>query len=345
MTPERSVLFVGGTGTISASCVDTAVSAGMQVNVLNRGLTSAVRPVPDGVTFIEADVSDAAATRAALAGKHFDSIVNFTVFTAKQAQAAIELLAASTDQYIHISTAAMYRKPVVSWPIVESTPRYNPFCAYAREKIEAEDVFTDAYVNDDFPVTIVRPSHTYDDAQPPLPGGWTIVDRIVRGKQVIVPGDGTSLWTVTHALDFAVGLIGLMKNPASVGETFHITSDFVYTWDQIYHLIADALGVDLRLAHVPSELIALSAPTWLWTELILGDLSHSAVFDNTKIKRFVPEFAPRITFPSGVLRFISWRDRHPEHVQSDPEIDAIYDRLARAYEQSRSIFAASLPPV
>ena len=338
---SRSVLYVGGTGTISASCVAASVDAGMRVTVLNRGLSSQVRPVPEGVNHLEADAGDASAMREALRGKHFDAVVNVTVFNSGQADDAVKTFADVTDQYVHISTAAMYRKPVTSWPIVESTPTHNPFCLYAREKIGAERVFTDAHAASGFPVTIVRPSHTYDDARPPLPGDWAVVERIARGEPVVVPGDGTSVWTVTHAEDFAVGLVGLLGNPASVGETFHITSDFFYTWDQIYRTIGERLGKDVELVHVPSELIALAAPDWMWSELLTGDLSHSAIFDNTKIRRFVPAFAPRITFVEGTRRFLEWRDQHPDLINADSEVDKITERVVRAHRQARDLFAAA----
>ena len=335
---DRTVLYVGGTGTISASCVQATVDAGAAVSVLNRGMNSSVRPLPPGVVHIAGDAHDPVAVRDALQGRHFDAIVNVTVFTPEQARAAVDAYRDVTGHYVHISTAAMYRKPITSWPILESTPRHNPFCAYAREKIAAEDVFAAAYEDSAFPVTTVRPSHTYDDARPPLPGDWAVVDRIARGEPIVVPGDGTSLWTITHAEDFAVGLVGLLGNSATIGETFHITSDFYYTWDQIYRTIADGLGVTAELVHIPSDLIALAAPEWLWSELLVGDLSHSAVFDNSKIRGFVPGFAPRVTLQAGVDRFLRWRADHPELAKGEEEVGGIYDRLVSAYRQARDIF-------
>ena len=339
MSIQPKILYVGGTGTISASCVAASSAAGYDVSVLNRGRSSAVRPLPPDVEHIACDAGDPDAVRDALAGRRFDTVVNVTVFTAEQARSAVETYRGVTDHYVHISTAAMYRKPVTSWPIVESTPRHNPFCAYARDKIAAEDVFTEANRTSGFPVTVVRPSHTYDDARPPLPGDWTAVDRIERGEPIVVPGDGTSLWTITHAEDFAVGLVGLLAEPAAIGETFHITSDFVYTWDQIYRTIAAGLGAAVEIVHVPSDLIALAEPKWMWSELLTGDLSHSAVFDNSKIKRFVPQFRAKTTLAAGVARFLNWRAEHRDLALGDPDVDAIYDRLVGAHARAREIFA------
>jgi nucleoside-diphosphate-sugar epimerase len=229
---------------------------------------------------------------------------------------------------------------VLQWPIVESNLRHNPFVGYSRDKIAAEDELLRACVTRGFPVTIVRPSHTYDEASPPLPGDWTAIDRIARGADVIVPGDGTSLWTLTHADDFAQGLVGLVGNSRAIGEVFHITSDDIYTWDQVYTTVGAALGTEPRLVHIPAQDIAAGAPDWLWSELILGDLSHSAVFDNSKIRRYVPDFAPRLTFHAAALDIIGWRAEHPGDCQPDPGVDAIMDRLASGHRSARDIFTS-----
>jgi nucleoside-diphosphate-sugar epimerase len=336
-----SVLFVGGTGTISASSVRRAVADGMTVTVLNRGSSGSALPAE--VTRLTADIHDPASVEAALGGRTFDAVVNFLCFTAEDAQTAIDLFLDRTKQYVHISTASLYGKPVLQVPITESTPVHNRFVAYSRAKIEAEKVFQRAHEELGFPVTIVRPSHTYDDANPPLPGGWNVVDRIARGAAIPVHGDGTSLWTLTHADDFAVGLIGLFANPRAIGEVFHITSDDVYTWDQIYTIVADALGTTPNLVHVPSEMFTLAAPDWGWSELFLGDLGHSAIFDNSKIRRFVPGFAPRLTFHRSVLRMLAWHEAHPEATAPDAETEEILDRMVEGYERSRDVFAALAP--
>lgn len=335
-----SVLYIGGTGTISASCVQRSVAAGMSVYVLNRGRNVKHRALPDSVTWLQADVGDADSMRKALGDLEFGAVANFLSYNASDAAQAVELFRGRTDQYLHISTASLYRKPILQWPIVESNLRQNPFVSYSRDKIAAEDELMRACAQNGFPVTIVRPSHTYDEASPPLPGDWTAIDRLARGAEVIVPGDGTSLWTLTHAADFAEGLVGLVGNPRAVGEVFHITSDDVYTWDQIYSIVAGALGVEPRIVHIPSELILTGAPDWFWSELIIGDLSHSAVFDNSKVRRYVPDFAPRRTFHAAAANMVRWRTEHAEDCQPAAAVDAIMDRLVGGYHSAREMFTA-----
>ncbi|MFG1706284.1 NAD-dependent epimerase/dehydratase family protein [Nonomuraea sp. M3C6] len=337
------VLYIGGTGTISSSCVAESVRQDMDVHVLNRGRTAGVRPLPDGVTTITGDVQDPESMRQALDGASYDCVVNFLSYDAKDASAAVDLLAGRTGQYIHISTASMYHKPVRRVPFVESTTRHNPYLTYAQEKIAAEDVLRRAYEERDFPVTIVRPSHTYDDARPPLPGDWTAWDRIVRGDELVVPGDGTSLWTLTHAEDFAVGLAGLIGNWQAIGEDFHITSDEALTWNEIYDIIGRTAGTRARLLHLPSEFLPVVAPDWFWSNLIIGDLSHSAVFDNTKIKRFVPSFRPAITWPAGARRLLEWRAGHAEHARPNPETDALLGRLVEGHQAAVAAVAKLAP--
>ncbi|WP_150308656.1 NAD-dependent epimerase/dehydratase family protein [Planctomonas psychrotolerans] len=337
------VLYIGGTGTISASCVRLSVDAGMQVYVLNRGNNAAGRDLPESVTWLTGDVTDDDSLLGALGEETFDCVVNFLSYDADDAARMVRLFRDRTAHYVHISTASLYGKPVQQWPIVESTQLHNRFTAYSRKKLEAERVLFAAFAEEGFPVTIVRPSHTYDDANPPLPGGWTVVDRIARGEEVVVHGDGTSLWTLTHAEDLAQGLVGLLGNSRTFGEAFHITSDDVYTWDQIYTLFADALGVEPRLVHVPSEMLSVAAPDWFWSELIVGDLAHSAVFDNSKIRRFVPGFAPKLTFSRAVLRMLQWRETHPDQTAADPSTDAVFDRLVTGYHGARDAFAAVAP--
>jgi nucleoside-diphosphate-sugar epimerase len=337
------VLYVGGTGTISHSCVSASVERGQDVYVLNRGRTAPKRPLPPDVTVLTADVRDPASVRGALGDRRFDAVVDFLTFDTAQARQAIETYAGRTAQYVFISSASVYHKPVRRVPLVESTPRRNPFTAYSRDKIDAEDVVLGAWRDDGFPVTVVRPSHTYDDLHPPLPGEWTVVDRICRGEEVVVPGDGTSLWTLTHAADFAQGLVGLLGHPLTIGETFHITSDEAYTWDQIYEVVAAAAGTTARLVHVPSDLFALAAPDWFWSELILGDLRYTALFDNTKIRRFVPSFAPRVTLPEVAPRWLRWRAENPDATRPDPAVDAVLDRLVGGYHEARKLFAGLAP--
>jgi nucleoside-diphosphate-sugar epimerase len=334
-----SVLYIGGTGTISASCVRRSVAAGMSVYVLNRGRNVKHRALPDSVTWLQADISDADSVRKALGDLEFGAVANFLSYNAADAAQAVEVFGGRTDQYVHISTASLYRKPILHWPIVESNLRHNRFVSYSRDKIAAEDELMRACVQSGFPVTIVRPSHTYDEASPPLPGDWTAIDRLARGAEVVVPGDGTSLWTLTHAADFAEGLVGLVGNPRAVGEVFHITSDDVYTWDQIYTIVAGALGVEPRIVHIPSEHILAGAPDWFWSELIIGDLSHSAVFDNSKVRGYVPDFAPRRTFHAAAADMVRWRAEHAEDTQPAAAVDAVMDRLVGGYHCAREVFA------
>jgi nucleoside-diphosphate-sugar epimerase len=337
------VLFVGGTGIISASCVRRSVAAGMDVFVLNRGVNARQRAFPDSVNWLKADLSVPGSVAAAISDLRFDAVVNFQTFNADDATAAIKLFRGRTGHYIHISTASVYSKPILQVPIVESILRKNPFVKYSRDKIDAEDRLMEALLDDGFPVTIVRPSHTYDETNPPLPGDWTIFERMERGSEIVVPGDGTSLWTLTHAADLAQGLVGLIANPRAVGEAFHITSDDVYTWDQIYTIIGDALGVEVHLVHVPSDLISVGAPDWFWSELIQGDLSHSAVFDNSKIRRYVPGYAPQLTFHRVVHEMVAWRKAHPTVTAADPTVNAIIDRLVVGYYSARGAFESLVP--
>jgi nucleoside-diphosphate-sugar epimerase len=248
-----------------------------------------------------------------------------------------------TRQYIQISSASAYRKPVLQWPIVESSLLSNPYCQYARDKIAAEVAIMDAHRSQGFPATVVRPSHTYDEAQPPIPGDWTTIDRIARGDEIVVPGDGTSLWTLTHAEDFAVGLVGLVGNPRAVGEAFHITSDDVFTWDQIYNIVAGALGVDAKLVHIPAEHILTAAPDWFWSELLIGDLAHSAVFDNSKIRRYVPAFAPTRTFHLAAHDIARWRAEHASEAAPAEDIDEVQSRLVSGHHQAAEIFSRLAP--
>jgi len=322
--PARSVLFVGGTGKISSACVVRALGAGWDVYVLNRA-TTVGRPLPDGVTSFTADVRDAESVRAALGGHEFDAVANFVVMTEEQAGADIDLFAGRTAQYVFISSASAYQKPVARIPIVESTPLRNPYWQYSRDKIACELAFSEAYRTSGFPVTIVRPSHTYDKTMLPFDGGWTVVDRMRRAKPVVVHGDGTSLWTLTHHDDFARAFVPLLGNPHAVGDTFHITSDEVLTWNQIHEIVARAAGVEARLVHVASESIASVLPAW--GPGLIGDKSHSLVFDNSKIRRLAPGWEATIPFASGAREVLEWFDADPARRLVDHAVDEAMDAL------------------
>ncbi len=241
----------------------------------------------------------------------------------------IELFTGRTGQYVYISSASAYQKPVAHLPITESTPLRNDFWQYSRDKIASEDALVAAYRADGFPATIVRPSHTYDHTLIPIEGGWTMLDRMRRGLPVLVHGDGTSLWTLTHSRDFAVGFVGLMGNPVAVGDIFQITSDFVYPWDAIYRMLGAALGVDPQLVHVASETIARAIPEW--GPGLLGDKSHSVVFDTTKLRSVVPDFNPTTTFAQGAREIVEWFDADAGRRAVDEKLNArIDDLVARA---------------
>jgi len=333
------VLFVGGTGAISGSCVAEAVAQGMSVSVLNRGRSTAVRPLPAAVETIVADVTDADSMATALVGRHFDAVVNFLCYDAAGAAANVALFAGLTAHYVHISSASVYHRPLPKGPVPESTFAHNPEYAYMRDKVEAEKVFLAAFAEQGFPVTIVRPAHTYDEAIAPLAGGWAVIDRIERGEPVVVHGDGTSLWTYTHAADLAVGLVGLLGRPSAFGEAFHITSNDTLSWNQIYLAIGHAMGVAPKLLHVPTELIQLAEPDWFWSGLLDGDLSHSELYDNSKILNYVPGFRPTRVFEREIYRILAWRTAHPELAVADPAEEAVYSRLAAKYQQARAVFA------
>jgi nucleoside-diphosphate-sugar epimerase len=319
------VLFIGGTGVISAASSQLAVELGIDLHVLNRG-RSAHRPLPDGARLCTADVRDPAAMRAAVGDRDFDAVVNFVAFTPEQVQADLDLFRGRTGQYVFISSASAYQTPPARLPIVESTPLRNPIWPYSQAKIASEELLTRAYREEAFPITIVRPSHTYDRTSVPYDTGWTMIERMRRGKPVVVHGDGTSLWTLTHTDDFAKGFVGLLGSAQAIGESFHITSDEVLTWNQIHELLAAAAGAEARIVHVTSEAILAADETW--GRSLLGDKAHSMVFDNSKLRRVVPGYVATIPFSHGAREIVAWHDADPARRRVDPGIDALLDRLA-----------------
>lgn len=319
------VLFIGGTGIISSAASSLATERGMDVTLLNRG-RSRRRPA-EGVEVLTADIADAEAVDAALAGREFDVVVDMIAFTPEHVQRDIDRFDGRIGQYVFISSASAYQKPVARLPITESTPLRNPHWQYSRDKIACEDLLSAAYRDRAFPVTVLRPSHTYDRWTIPAFGGWTAIDRIRRGKEIVVHGDGTSLWTLTHADDFAVGFVGLLGDPLSYGDTFQITSDFVYTWNDIYAILGRAAGAEPEIRYAPSSAIEHALPERAGQ--LTGDMAHSVVFDNTKIRRVVPDFHPRIALHHAAREIIEWHDAHPELQHVDRELDAAFDRLLR----------------
>ena len=318
----KSVLFIGGTGVISSASVALAAERGWDVTVLNRG-RSGDRPLPDGVESLSADVRDADAVGRAIGGRSFDVVADFLSFTPDQLH--LDQLRGNTGQYVFISSASAYQTPPTRLPVTESTPLRNPFWEYSRNKIACEDTLIGEYRDNGYPVTIVRPSHTYDRTLLPTLAGWTDIDRMRRGVPVVVHGDGSSLWTITHTTDFAVGFVGLLGNRAAIGEAFHITGDEAPTWDAIYRMLGAAAGVEPILAHVTSDAIAAAAPDL--GDGLLGDKAHSMVFDNSKLKKLVPDFAQRTLFADGASELIDWYDADASRRVVDGEKDALFDRL------------------
>ena len=318
------VLFIGGSGVISTACAWEAVERGLELHVLNRGRT-ATRPLPPDVRLLRADVRDRTAVREALAGQEYDAVVDWVAYTPEHVAADVELFTGRTGQYVFISSASAYQTPPARLPVVESTPLRNPFWQYSRDKIACEDLLTAAYRDAGFPATVVRPSHTYDRTLVPFDGGWTVLGRMRAGRPVVVHGDGTSLWTLTHSRDFARGFVPLLGHPRTLGEAFHLTSDDVLTWDQIAHALAAALGVEPRLVHVTSDAIAAADPEW--GAGLLGDKAHSMVFDNTKVKRLVPDFVATTPFEAGAREIVAWHDEDPARQRVDERLDAVMDRL------------------
>lgn len=325
MSPQR-ILFIGGTGIISSASVSHALEVGHDVTVLNRG-TTGIRPLPTGARSIVADIRDPEATRAALdaAGEDFDVVADFLSFTPGQVQSVVDLFEGRTGQYVFISSASAYQTPPSRLPVTESTPLRNPYWQYSRDKIACEELLVSAYRERDFPATIVRPSHTYDATSVPTLGGWTDIARMRAGKPVVVHGDGSSLWTITHTRDFAVGFVGLLGHPAAVGDVFHLTGDHAPTWDQIYRWIGAAAGVDPELVHVASETIAAVHPRW--GDGLLGDKAHSMIFDNSKVRALVPEFRTTVTFDQGADEILAWYDADPARQIVDAEADAAFERI------------------
>ncbi len=325
------ILFIGGTGIISSACSQLAVERGFELYLLNRGQSGA-RPAPTEARMLHGDIRDPQSVRAALGDLSFDAVVDFIAFTPQHVETDLDLFRGRTGQYIFISSASAYQTPPSSLPVTESTLLDNPVWQYSRNKIACEERLVRAYREEKFPMTIVRPSHTYDPAYLPIHGGWTVVNRMLRGQEIIVHGDGTSIWTLTHHRDFARGFVGLLGNSHAIGEAFHITSDEWLTWDEIHRLVGRAVGVEPRIVHVPSELIAAYDPEW--GDGLLGDKTHSMIFDNSKIKRFVPDFACTIPFSRGVEEIVAWHRADPARMGVDAALDALSDQIIAAYERA-----------
>jgi len=324
------VLFIGGTGVISSACAELALQQDIDLTLLNRGQTSA-RPTPVGAALMHGDIRDQASVEAALRGHSFDAVVDWIAFTPQHVQTDLDLFQGRVGQYIFISSASAYQTPPASLPVSESTLLDNPFWEYSRQKIACEELLVRAYRDAKFPMTIVRPSHTYDATKAPLFGGYTSVKRMKEGRPVLVYGDGTSLWTLTHTRDFAKGFTPLLGNARAIGEAVHITSDEWLSWDQIYQTMGAALGVEAQLVHVPSELVNAYDP--LHGEGLLGDKSHSMIFDNSKIKRLAPGFVCTTPFAWGAREIVAWHEADPSRQVIDPFVEDLIERVLVAYEK------------
>lgn len=328
-------LFIGGTGTISAAVVRLlAADANWEVYTLNRGNRNDA--LPQNAHTITADIHNEQEVARKLEGMTWDCVCDFIAFTPGHVERDYRLFAGKTRQYIFTSSASAYQKPLSNHIVTEGTPLANPYWQYSRDKIACEEYLMRKYREEGFPVTIARPSHTYDERSIPLGvhgrnGSWQVAKRMLEGKPVIIHGDGTSLWTMTHNSDFAKGYAGLMGNPHAIGEAFHITSDESLTWNQIYQTIANCLGVELKAAHVPSETLHKLGPDYDFLGSLIGDKANSVVFDNSKLKRAVPGFCATTRFDQGIAKTIENIMRHPELQRADPEFDDFCDDTIKRF--------------
>ena len=339
MEMKRKALFIGGTGTISSAITRQLAAEGeWDLTLLNRGNRNA--DLPGNVRVLKADINDEEAVGQILEGTQWDCVCDFIGFVPEQVERDWRLFRGRTKQYMYISSASAYQKPAASPYITEGTPLVNPYWEYSRNKIACEEFLMEKHRSEGFPVTIVRPSHTYDERSVPLgvhghKGSWQVLRRMLEGKPVLIHGDGTSQWTLTHNSDFAKGFIGLMGNPHALGNAFHITSDETLTWNQIYQTIADVLGVELKACHVSAEFLDEAGP-YDFRGGLVGDKSCTVLFDNAKVKRAVPGFRATVRFEQGVRRTIGHILAHPELQVPDPEFDAWCDRVVAALEEAKA---------
>ncbi len=330
------ILFIGGTGVISSACSELAVRRGMELHILNRGLSKKI-DAPKKAVIFHADIrKEPEKVSEYIERNSFDAVVDWVAFTEKDIRQDIKIFSGRTKQFVFISSATVYEKPPKNYLITEDTPLGNPFSEYARNKISCEKRLMKEYKSKKFPATIIRPSLTYGLSQIPLCiGSWnypyTLINRMKKGRPVIVPGDGTSLWTVTWNADFAKGLVGLLGNKKAIGEAFHITSDEVLCWNQIYSQAGEAAGVEPRIVHIPSDLLSAYIPRMEGS--LIGDKINSVVFDNSKIKRFVPDFRCEVTWAEGVRKSVRWHEKAPERLVIDKDADMLYDRIISSYQK------------
>lgn len=331
------VLFIGGTGNISTACSKLAVQKGIELYHLNRG--KATQDMTEETISLQADIKNKKQVIEVLKDMKFDVVVNFIAFTPEDIKQDIELFSGRTNQYIFISSASVYQKVGGHPVITESTPLYNPYWKYSQDKIACEEILNAEFRKNGFPITIVRPSLTYDTVIPVAIGSWTdytIIDRIKKGKEVIIHGDGTSLWTITHSKDFAQAFVGLLAHQQAIGHAFHITSDELLSWNQIYEAVAEAAGAELKAVHIASDFICEVADSMGWEWMrgnLLGDKAVSTIFDNSKIKQFVPNFNATIPFKSGIKKTVEWFEAEPSRMVINKENNDFIDKVLQAYKK------------
>ena len=321
------VLFIGGTGVISSACTDLAINMGIELYLLNRGNSS--RIPPKSAKLIKADIRNKETVKSLIDQHIFDVVVDWIAYNRIHVENDFELFKDKTSQYIFISSASAYQKTPANLPIKETNPLNNPFWEYSQKKIYCENFLLDVYEAHQFPVTIVRPSHTYDKTKIPLHGGYTTIDRMNKGKKIIIHDSGTSLWTLTHNRDFAKGFLGLVGNSGAIGEAYHITSDEVLTWDEICEIIGETIGMAPQIIHIPSDFIRQFDKEW--GDGLLGDKAHNMVFDNSKIKKINPEYLALIPFKEGAREIISWYMADASRKQVDWQKDQKMDEIIENY--------------
>ena len=324
------VLFIGGTCILSSASSVLALEKGYDLTLLNRSQSK--RPPAPGARLLQADIWEPNALQNAVANEKFDVVVDWIAYTPEHVQRDLDIFAGKVGQYVFISSASAYQTPPANIPFRESTPLENPVWEYSRNKITCEELLVQMYRKNKFPFTIVRPSHTYDQCSVPVEGGFTVLDRMLKGKPVMVHGDGSSIWTLTHHRDFAKGFVGLLGNSHAMGEVFHITSDEWLTWNQIHQILGRAAGVEAQIVHVPSDLIA--AYDKQIGDSLLGDKTHCAIFDNSKIKQVVPEFKATIPFTQGAAEIVAWHMADPARQVIDPAYNALCDRILENYQKA-----------
>lgn len=338
------ILFIGGTGIISMAITKLlSGKEGIELYLLNRG--NRKDDVPKNVKIIQADINndDEKSISEKLKDLFFDVVANFIAFVPEELERDYRIFKNKTKQYIFISSASAYQKPLSNYIITEGTTVSNPYWLYSRNKIACEEFLMKKYRDEKFPITIVRPSHTYDERSVPLGvhgknGSWSVIKRMIEGKPVIIHGDGTSLWTMTHNSDFAKAFIGLLGNCHAIGEIFHITSDESLTWNQIYEAIANALGVKLKAVHISSEFLNEVGKNYDFLGSLIGDKANSVVFDNSKLKRAVPGFVATKRFDEGIKETIEFILKNKDLQKEDPEFDLFCDKVISMREKAINEF-------